>query len=203
MSGRTEKGAATKQRILRTAADLFHKQGVVATSPDEIIEESGTGKSQFYHYFGSKEGLVHQVLLGYIDGIESGTANVDYEIHSWDDLERWFMSHLELQRRFRMLRGCPYGTIGYGITEGDELVRQDLSHLFEVVKGKLRTFFIREKAQGRLKPDADEGRLADFCLTTIQGATLVGKVKRSPQPVEASFKEALAHLRQYIIASAV
>jgi AcrR family transcriptional regulator len=39
------------------AADLFHKQGVHATSPDEVIEASNTGKGQFYHYFKSKEGL--------------------------------------------------------------------------------------------------------------------------------------------------
>src|SRR5262249_24278761 len=131
MPGETSRGEATRQRIMRTAADLFHKQGVGATSPDEILEASRAGKGQFYHYFGSKEGLVHQVLLSYIEGVEGGTAPVDYEIHSWDELERWFVSHVELQRRFRMLRGCPFGTIGNGITEKDELIRQDLSHLFE------------------------------------------------------------------------
>ena len=65
MRRESEKGAATRLRILGTAADLFHKQGVGATSPDEILEASRAGKGQFYHYFGSKEGLVHQVLQSY------------------------------------------------------------------------------------------------------------------------------------------
>jgi AcrR family transcriptional regulator len=198
MRGKTEKGAATRQRILRTAADLFHKQGIGATSPDEVIEESGTGKGQFYHYFGSKEGLVHQVLQSYIEAVEAGAGPVNYEVRSWDDLERWFVSHLDLQKQFRMLRGCPFGTIGNGVTEGDELIRQDLNHLFELVKGRLRAFFIGEKARGRVAADADESRLAEFCVATIQGAMLMGKVKRSPQPVEATIKEALTHLRRYI-----
>src|SRR5215469_9355770 len=189
------KGTATRDRIVRVAADMFHKQGIRATSPDEIIEKSGTGKGQFYHYFGSKEGLVHQVLQSYIEDVNTGAAPVDYDITSWDDLERWFLSHLELQKRFRMLRGCPFGTIGNGVTENDELIRQDLSHLFEIVKNKLRAFFIREKALGRLSADADEERMADFCIATIQGAMLIGKVKRTPQPVEAAIKETLAHLR--------
>ena len=50
------KGAYTKLRIIHLAADLFHKQGVHATSPDEIIKASGTKRGQFYYYFKSKEG---------------------------------------------------------------------------------------------------------------------------------------------------
>jgi len=46
--------------------------------------------------------------------------------------------------------------------------------------------------------DAEEDRLADFCIATIQGAMLMGKVKRNPQPAEAVVREALAHLRRYV-----
>ena len=198
MRGESERGAATRLRILRTAADLFHKQGVGATSPDEILEISRAGKGQFYHYFGSKEGLVHQVLLSYIEAVESGGGPVKYEVGSWDDLERWFLAHIELQKNFRMLRGCPFGTIGHGVSEKDELVRQDLSHLFEIIKNKLRAFFIAEQAQGRLIAEADTERMADFCIATIQGAMLMGKLKRSALPVEAVVKEAMAHLRRYV-----
>jgi TetR/AcrR family transcriptional regulator, transcriptional repressor for nem operon len=198
MRGESERGAATRLRILRTAADLFHKQGVGATSPDEILQASRAGKGQFYHYFGSKEGLVHQVLLGYIEAVESGGGPVDYEVRSWDDLERWFIAHIELQKHFRMLRGCPFGTIGHGVSEKDELVRQDLSHLFEIIKNKLRAFFISEQAQGKLTATADTERMADFCIAAVQGAMLMGKVKRSALPVEAAVKEAMAHLRRYV-----
>ena len=41
---------------------MFHKQGVRATSPDQVIELSKTGKGQFYYYFGSKEQLFEAVL---------------------------------------------------------------------------------------------------------------------------------------------
>jgi hypothetical protein len=39
-----------------------------------------------------------------------------------------------------MTRGCPFGTVGNGVTDKDELIRQDLSHIFEIVKNKLRAF---------------------------------------------------------------
>ena len=61
MKAQFVKGAETRLRIIRAAADLFHKQGARSTSPDQVIEASRTGKGQFYHYFKSKEGLVHEV----------------------------------------------------------------------------------------------------------------------------------------------
>src|SRR5262245_28667981 len=127
---RSGRGVETRRKIIEAAADLFHKQGVNATSPDEIIEASGTGKGQFYHYFKSKEGLVHEVLQVYAEAIRSAAAPIQYDIRSWEDLERWFSSQVALQRRFGMTRGCPFGTIAGEVTEKDELIRQDLNLIF-------------------------------------------------------------------------
>lgn len=201
MTERSRRGAQTRLRIIRAAADLFHQKGARATSPDEIIEASRTGKGQFYHYFRNKEGLIHEVLQTYLDEIKAGTSPVDYEISSWRDLEQWFAAHLELQKRYQMTRGCPFGTLGNEVSADDELIRQDVSLLFEVVKHKLAAFFLKEKAKGRLGRRADTQRMADFCLATIQGAMLMGKIKRSSQSVEAVVREAVAHVRSYLVKS--
>ena len=197
MKARFVRGAETRLRILRTAADLFHKQGARATSPDEIIEASRTGKGQFYHYFKSKEGLVHEVLQVYLEQINSGAAPVNYEIKSWRDVEKWFLAHLELQKHYGMTRGCPFGTLGNEATADDELVRQDVSLIFEVVKSKLAAFFVAEKAKGKLSKQADPEHMADFSIAAIQGGMLMGKIKRNSQTVETTVREALAHLRSY------
>jgi TetR/AcrR family transcriptional regulator, transcriptional repressor for nem operon len=199
MKTRFVRGAETRLRIIRTAADLFHKQGVRATSPDEIIEASRTGKGQFYHYFKSKEGLVHEVLQTYLEAINTRSAPISYEIDSWKDLEQWFRAQVELQKSFQMTRGCPFGTVGNEVTENDELTRQDLSLIFEVVKNKLAAFFVKEKAKGKLAKQVDEERMADFCIAMIQGAMLMGKIKRNSQTVETTVREAMAHLRGYVI----
>jgi AcrR family transcriptional regulator len=197
MRPKSAKGVQTKARIIRAAADLFHKQGVSATSPDDVIETSNTGKGQFYHYFKSKEGLVHEVLQSHLHAIKTGTAPIDYEISSWQDLESWFLSHVQLQSTFGMKRGCPFGTIGNEVREGDELIRQDLSLIFEVMKSKLAAFFIREKAKSRLSKDAKEDHLADFCIAAVQGAMLMGKIQRNSAVTEVSLREAFSHLRSY------
>jgi len=142
MKKRFVRGAETRMRIIRIAADLFHQQGARSTSPDEVIEASRTGKGQFYHYFKSKEGLIHEVLQTYLNEIKTGESRVNYEIKSWRDLQKWFLAHLELQKSFDMTRGCPFGTLGNEATQNDELIRQDVSLIFEVVKNKLAAFFL-------------------------------------------------------------
>ena len=199
MKARFVRGAETRLRIIRTAADLFHQQGAHSTSPDEIIEASRTGKGQFYHYFKSKEGLIHEVLQTYLDEIRTAASRVNYEINSWRDLEKWFAAQVELQKRYEMARGCPFGTLGNEVTDNDELVRQDLSLIFEVIKNKLAAFFVREKAQGRLAKKANAERMADFCIASMQGAMLMGKIRRSSQTVETTVQEALAHLKSYLV----
>ncbi len=196
MKGSPTRDNETKRRMIHVAADLFHKQGVVSTSPEQIIEGSRTGKGQFYHYFGSKEGLVHEVLRSYLEAIRTGRARVDYDVESWGDLERWFLAHVEVQKTFGMTRGCPFGTIGNEVTENDELIRQDLGLIFEIVKGKLAAFFIKEKAKGRLPRNAREAEMADYCIAAVQGAMLLGKIKRDSGVVETTLRMTLASLKK-------
>jgi TetR/AcrR family transcriptional regulator, transcriptional repressor for nem operon len=192
----TNKGKATRQRIVEAAADLLHQRGVRGTSPNDVMAESRTGKSQFYHYFDSKLGLVHAVLAQHTQAIREGTAPIRYEIGSWEDLARWFRAHAAQQEQFEMKRGCPFGTIGNGLGEEDELLRQDLALLFEVVRNKLAAFFVREKARGQLANQIDEAELADFCITSIQGAMLLGKVRRDRGTVDASIGHTLSYLER-------
>jgi len=199
---RFARGAQTRLRIMQTAADLFHQKGARATSPDEIIEASHTGKGQFYYYFGCKEGLVHAVLRSYLDAIRTGNSPIDYEVTSWDELEQWFVAHLKLQERYGMTRGCPYGILANEITANDEAIRQDLRLIFGFVKSKLAAFFLQEKARGRLRKRADAERMAEFCIATVQGAMLMGKLERSSDTVAATAREALEHLKGYLKGSA-
>jgi TetR/AcrR family transcriptional repressor of nem operon len=199
MATLSPKGADTKLRIIRAAADLFHKQGLHATSPDEIIEASETGKGQFYYYFKSKEGLIHEVLRWHLDAIRDGSSPINYDINSWQDLETWFYSHIELQKSFGMTRGCPFGTAANEVTAREELARQDLDAIFDAIKSRLAAFFIREKSQRRLVADANDQSLADFCIATIQGAMLLGKLRRSSDDAEAIVRQALAHIRSYFV----
>lgn len=48
----------TKGKIISAAWTLFYEQGYDDTTVDEIVEESGTSKGSFYHYFDGKDSLL-------------------------------------------------------------------------------------------------------------------------------------------------
>lgn len=53
---------SARERILRTAHDLFYQNGVRATGVDRIIAESGVAKLTFYRHFPSKNDLIRSYL---------------------------------------------------------------------------------------------------------------------------------------------
>lgn len=202
MPQRPSKRTNTKLRMIRAAADLFHKQGVHLTAPEEVVKATGATMNQFYHHFANKECLVHNVLRTYYNAIKDadGPVNsINYEISTWRDLEKWFLAHIKLQKRFQMKRGCPFGTVGNELIGEEGAVREDLSRIFELVKDRLAAFFAKEKSEARLAKNVSAELLADFCIATIQGAMLLGKVKKDSRTVETTVQEALVHLKSYLV----
>ncbi|MGA4858620.1 MULTISPECIES: TetR/AcrR family transcriptional regulator [Streptomyces] len=54
-------GTPVPRRLLAAATRLFADQGYDRTSVQEIVEAAGVTKGALYHYFGSKEDLLHEV----------------------------------------------------------------------------------------------------------------------------------------------
>ena len=54
-------GTPVPQRLLAAATRLFAEQGYDRTSVQEIVEAAGVTKGALYHYFGSKDDLLHEV----------------------------------------------------------------------------------------------------------------------------------------------
>lgn len=54
-------GTPVPQRLLAAATRLFAERGYDRTSVQEIVESAGVTKGALYHYFGSKDDLLHEV----------------------------------------------------------------------------------------------------------------------------------------------
>lgn len=176
---------SAKQKIIEAALDLFHQKGIPATSVDEILEKSGTGKSQFYYYFKSKNGLIHQVLLHFYERLKTNHTPAITRLDTWDDLEQWFQIFIDYQKAVRYARSCPIGTIGNDVFHED-LLRQDIKLIFEFTRHCLAQFFSAMKAKGELPKSVDPENLAHLCFTIQQGAMLVSKIEQTSEPFERS-----------------
>jgi len=197
MKNFSEKGLKTRLTMLMAAQDLFHEKGFVATSVDEILAASGTGKSQFYHYFESKEDLIHQLLLHIRDTIIEASVDDHLPIKTWTDLEKWFHKQVDIKERYGFKRGCPIAAIGGGASKTDDLLLQDLSEIFEALLTNPLRFFEKEKDAGRLIEGADPDSLALYCLSSLQGGVFMSKMQQNSVAARNAIKHTMEYLKTY------
>ena len=56
-----------KEKLIGQSIHLFEKKGFSETSIQDIVDSLGVTKGTFYYYFSSKEELLMNIHLGYID----------------------------------------------------------------------------------------------------------------------------------------
>lgn len=60
-----------RERILNSAAALFARKGVAATTVREIADEVGILSGSLYHHFESKEAIVDEVVSSYLEDLRA------------------------------------------------------------------------------------------------------------------------------------
>lgn len=65
--GGTQRGSVTRDRIFRTAAELFARNGYHATGLAELGEAVGLGRGALYYHIGSKENLLFQISVRHVE----------------------------------------------------------------------------------------------------------------------------------------
>ncbi len=58
-----------KEKLTEHAVRLFDKKGFTVSSIQDIVESIGVTKGTFYYYFSSKEELLMDIHMRYIDGL--------------------------------------------------------------------------------------------------------------------------------------
>jgi AcrR family transcriptional regulator len=192
------KGERTREHILNTAGDLFHAQGINATSLGDVLRASGAGKGQFYFYFHGRDALLEQVLKKH----QATLKKISHPIESWNDLKKWMDYHVMMQSQFKFERGCPIGTAAYAIQPGQEASREILKTIFAAMRRNIATFLERERDEGRLDKKAQPARLAAFAVANVQGGLLLSLTERGPAPAKAAIKECFSHLKSFVLENA-
>ena len=62
--------------ILASAAEMFARKGIGATTVREIADAVGVLSGSLYHHFESKDAIVEEILSGYLDAIQARYAEV-------------------------------------------------------------------------------------------------------------------------------
>lgn len=108
-----------RELILSSAAEMFARQGIGATTVREIADAVGVLSGSLYHHFASKDAIVDEVLSGYLDAIRERYAEMlDSDMNPADRLRALVLTSLQVaenqphataiyQNELHYLRGHP------------------------------------------------------------------------------------------------
>jgi len=178
--------SSKRQQLIKTALELFAKQGIHATGVDAIVEQAGVTKKTLYAHFRTKDELVLAVLRHY-DGlarnefmrrVESGGRTPRARLLAiFDFAQRWFQ-----QNNFY---GCLFiNTIGE-YSDRDTPIRQICKEYKKLLKGYIRDLCAQAKV-------SDPQGLAEELSLLFEGATVTAQVSQSPKTAQIAKRAAKA-----------
>lgn len=192
----TEKGQATRARILEQAAELIHTKGVAATNNEQLRRVTGISGSQLNHYFPTKESLVmaviewqtEQVMRFYGSEQFAGFDTIE-ALRAWVD---YYVTHESAYRD-----GCTLGSLASQIIKSDLQVHDELARAFDQWRNIFRDGLRRMQGLGRLSVTADPTQLADLLLSAFQGGMLLTQVQQDVTPLKNALHAAINHVQTF------
>lgn len=159
----------TIDKMLKAATTLLLTKGVEATSVDDVLKATKTGKSQFYHYFGNKAGMVDHVIDGLLSDINKGEF-CDQKvpaIRDWAD----FQVYLQIMGGDHFF-GHPLALLSLTIRPEERLNHLKLVEYFEALVRPIANFLKSEQDSGRFLKTVDTTEMAQMCLTNMIGCSI-------------------------------
>jgi TetR/AcrR family transcriptional repressor of nem operon len=192
----TARGAATRARIVNTAADLIYARGVERTSLDDVMAESDVSKSQLYHYFADKDALVLEVITLQTERVLSAHRPHLGAMDSLQALRTWRDAVVQLNARARS-KGCPLGSLANELANDSETARKRVAAGFAMWSDAIERGLTQMRARGVLSPSANPQELAVALLSAVQGGLLLSKTTQSSRPLEIAVDMAIEHIARH------
>ena len=186
----TTKGALTRDRILQAAAGLIYEHGVAATTIEDVKSAAAISGSQLYHYFADKEALVRAVIDYQADHLVANQERAD--LGTVEGLRAWRDFVVDHTTETFGRGGCPLGSLGGQVAEGDLEARTRLSRGFDRWSTAIADGLQTLHRTGRLASGVDPERLAVTLLAAVQGGLVLAQVQRDSRPLATALDTVLS-----------
>lgn len=177
----------TREDILKSILDTVHRQGLNATSLNELFEVSGASSGSFYNYFESKQDLGHALIDFEWSLLQENLLNPARRA-SENPIEQvlWMFERLEAKQINKpYYYGCLLGNFVVDLVETDDLFRDRLIFVFQQWEDTLAEML--RQGQTQLHPHIDPTLLARHLITSLEGIMLMARLYQDRQRLQQGF----------------
>jgi TetR/AcrR family transcriptional repressor of nem operon len=193
----TQKGRATRERIVAAAAELMYRHGVAGSSTPALREAAGVSSSQIYHYFADKDDLTRAVVAFQTEAI----LEAQTPMATLRDLDAWRDNIVAAAGRHHGTGGCPLGSLSSELADTHPWAREQLATGFSRWAQSINDGLTAMVANGTLRADTDTQQLALALLATMQGGLLLAQAHHTTQALQAGLDTVIQRIRDHATAA--
>lgn len=185
----------TRERLVRTAGELFWRQGYAQTGVSSIMKQARATSGSFYHFFPTKDDLLLAVLDAVAEFISIevlGTVEADS-----DDPANRVFALLEIYRDHVGPNppgfGIPIGTLVGELGPDHALALARVEEIYAILSSGIAGWLV----------DVDGSpRLAEFIVAGLEGASMMAIAGRKHRPIDACADQLRSHLDTLVLGRA-
>jgi TetR/AcrR family transcriptional repressor of nem operon len=177
---------SNRDRIVEAGLEVMFRKGYVGAGVRDIVAEASAPQGSFTNHFRSKEEFAREVLDLYFDHTKRAIA---------ESLENRSLSPRERLRRYldiitdrlasaEFRRGCLVGDLSLEAAPQSEMLRTRLVEFFAEWLAPFAACIAEGQEAGEIARTFAPHDLADFLLSSWEGAILRMKVERNAEPLE-------------------
>jgi TetR/AcrR family transcriptional repressor of nem operon len=177
---------STRDRILEAGLKVMHRKGYVGAGVRDIVAEAPAPQGSFTNHFRSKEEFAREVLDLYFDNTKGLVAEAleDMSLAPRERLRRYLDIITDRLASAEFTRGCLIGDFSLEAAPQSELLRTRLAEIFAEWRTPFASCIAEGQAAGEIALTFAPEDLAEFLLSSWEGAILRTKVERNAEPLE-------------------
>lgn len=165
------------ETVVDSAVEAFWTHGYANTSPAQLVEATGLGKSSLYNAFGSKRELFDVALARYCQRVlevaetflaGAGTAR--------ECIAALFHQLIDSDLARQYPRGCLMVNTTAEFDAGDTEMLDALRRMQERLIARLAERIEQGRRSGDVRADIDPQATAEFLFTTLSGLRITTKI---------------------------
>jgi TetR/AcrR family transcriptional repressor of nem operon len=175
-----------REQILDAGFKVMYRSGYVGSGVREIVAEASAPQGSFTNHFESKEAFAAEVLDRFFEHTKRLVAEAleNRNLRPRDRLKRYLDIITERLATVNFSRGCLIGDFSLEAAPHSELLRKRLAAIFLEWRKPFAACIAEGQKAGEIPSTFDATDLADFLLSSWEGAILRAKVERTPAALE-------------------